>query len=381
MNAAQRQVAIDTDPSFGEGLRFALRHTKPAEFVDCALEIEDPRMLRLAGESIAKDPVLLAGADLTALKAQALWREALAIDRKCWQGPSDPAAAFHSILDRLLDSGEADPSLIERLSDTPVADLVTYPRRSKVWSRITGLAFDNLLAATAKGWLRQAANLGVPFVPEHDLQTAILANDECEPMLDALIPNRVGNAIRIVDALNRYDEQRFLRLVENSISRTTALASPDAAGIGRLVLEHRWGHAAAALVAQYRSGRLDVKPALRACYDMLGFWERLTLPLTPVSEWEKWEGFQELASELYPGGPDDGGLWERAGGDDADLPNKGDGRMRWRKAVRNIRNGKGPTRSALLAKMKKDFPNNGRIRHLAGDRVFGGGGRDDLQRR
>ena len=379
LNAAHRQVAIDTDPSFDEGLRSALRHAKPAEFVECALEIEDPRMPRLGGEAVAKDPGLLTGADLTALKAQAIWREALAIDRKCWQGPRDPAAAFHSILDRLLDNGEADPSLIERLSDTPVADLVTYPRRPKVWSRIADLAFDNLLAATAKGWLRQAANLGVPFVPEHDLQTAILANDDFEPTLDALIPNRVGSAIRIVDALNRYDEQRFLHLIEKSISRTTALASPDAEGIGRLVLEHQWERAAANLVARYRSGRFDLKPALRACYDMLGLWERLTLPLTPVSESEKWEGFQKLASELYPGGPDDDGLWERAGGDDADLPNRGDGRMRWRKAVRNIRNGKGPTRSALLAKMKEDFPNNERIRHLAADRVFGGGVRDDLQ--
>ena len=372
-DAARRQVEVDTDPSFVEGLRSALRHAKPADFVECALEIEDPRMPQLAGEAVAKDRGLLAEVDLTVIKAQAIWREALAIDRKCWQGPADPTATFHSILDRLLDGGETDPSLIERLSETPVADLGAYPRRPEVWPRIGDLALDNILAATASGWLRRAESGGVPFVPEHDLQIAIIENDELESTLDALIPKRVCTAVRIVTALDQYDEQRFLRLIENSISRTASLATPDAEGIGRLVLERRWEYMAAALVARYRNGRRDLKPALRACCDMLDFSERFFLGVTPVSEWEKWKVFETLVAELYPGGPDDYGLWERAGGKDADLSSKGAGRTRWQEAMRNVRNGRGPKASALLAAMMVDFPNNERIPHLAGDRVFGGG--------
>ena len=266
--------------------------------------------------------------------------------------------------------------LIERLSETPIADLGVYPRRPEVWSRIGKVALDNLLAATASGWLRQAKSNGFPFVPEDGLQTAILESGEIERTLDALIPNRIGTAIRIVAALDRYDEQRFLRLIENSMARTTSLAIPDAEGIGRLVQERRWEDVAAELAAQCKGGRRDLKPALRACYDMLEVWDRITLRLTRVSESEKWDAFEALAAELYPGGPDDQGLWERAGGDDADLSSGGDGRTRWRIAVRNIRNGKGSTPSALLAAMMEDFPNNERIPHLAGDRVFGGGAPD-----
>ena len=51
------------------------------------------------------------------------------------------------MLDRLLDDGEADLSLIGLLSNTPVADLVTYPRRPEVWPQIRGVAFNNLIAA------------------------------------------------------------------------------------------------------------------------------------------------------------------------------------------------------------------------------------------
>ena len=378
-NAARRQVTVDTEPSFLEGLRAALRRAKPAELVACALEIEDPRMPRLAGEAVAKDPELLAGLDLTPTTAQAIWREALAIEPESWQGPTDPAAAFHSILDRLLDGSQTDPMLLERLSDTPLADLGTYPRRPEIWSRIEDGARHKMLTRTGNGWLKNAAGADIPAAPEQDLQAAILEDDELEPTLDALIPNRVGTAVRTVAALSRYDQQRFLRLLSTLTSRTTSLATPDAESIGRLVLQRRWEDVAAYLLSQFKSGRRDLKPALRTSCDMFDWWDRLVYGLVPISEFEKWEAFQELAAELYPGGPGDDGLWERAGGDDADLSTGRNGRTRWRNALRKMRNGKGPTPSALLAKMKKDFPNNERIPHLASDSVFTETVADDLR--
>ena len=379
LDAARRQIAVDTDSEFIEGLQWALRHAKPAEFVDCALEIEDPRMPRLAGEAVAKHPRLLARVDLTAIKAQEIWREALTIDSESWRGPADPEASFRSILDRLLDGGDTDTSLIERLSDSPVGDLGTYPRRAELWSRIGGVARHNLLATTAKGWLGKADSVGVPLLPENDLQTAILADERLELTLDVLIPDRVGAAVRIVADLDRYDQQQFLRLLRKSTSRTGSMAILDAESIGRLVLERRWREVAADLVGQYRTGRWDLKPAVRACCDMLDFWDRFSLGVVAVSDREKWEALRELGTELYPSGPDDLELWERSGGDGADLSAGGDGRTRWRKAVRNIRNGRGPTASALLHAMMEDFPNNERIPYLAGDRIFGGGVPDGLR--
>ena len=377
LDAARLQVAVDTDSSFVEGLQAALRSAKPKELVKCALKIEDPRMPRLAGEVVARNPKLLVGLDLTLITAQAIWREALAIKPESWQGPTDPAAAFRLILDHFLDGSQTDPMLLEQLSDTPVADLANYPRRSEIWSRIGDGTCHNLLTATANGWLNKAASVGISCVPENDLQTAILDTEELERTLDALIPDRIGTALRIVTSLSRYDQQRFLQLLTILTSRTTSLPGPDAEGIGRLVMERQWEDIAAYLLRQFKSGRRDFKPALRACCYMLDFWERWILGLFPVSEHEKWETFQKLAAELYPSGPDEHALWERAGADNADLLINGEGRMRWRDAIRKMRNGKGPTPSVLLARMKEDFPNNERIPHLAGDPIFSGSAVDD----
>ena len=370
VDAARQQVAVDTDPTVLAGLRWALRNARAGDVVECGLKIDDPRMPQLAGEAVAVEPKLLVGVDISAPKAQAIWREALTINPKSWQGPADPEAGFHLILDHILDGGEADMSLIALLSASPLADLGTYPRRHEVWFRIRGVPFNNLVNATTNGWLREACRSEVPYVPEDTLQSAILESDELDRAVDALIPDRIGTIVGVVSALDGYDEQRFMGLIGNVILRTRALPTRDAEVIGQLLLEREWRQATEHLVERYRGGRRDLEPALRICRDFIGVWDRWFLGLTPVSESEKWRALESLASKLYPAGPNDQGLWERAGGDDADLSSTGSGRMRWRGGMRDMRQGRRPTPSALLAEMMEDFPHNQRLHYLAKDALF-----------
>ena len=371
-DAARRQVAVDTDPTILAGLRWALRNARAADVVDCGLKIDDPRMRQLAGEAVAVEPRLLVGVDISAPKAQAIWCDALTINPKSWQGPANPEAVFHLILDQVLDGGEANMSLIALLSDSPLADLGTYPRRHEVWLRIRGVPFNNLIAATTIGWLREACRSEVPYVPDDTLQSAILDSNEFDRAVDALIPDRIGTIVGAVSALDGYNEQRFMGLIGNVTLRTRVLPTRDAEAIGQLLLKRDWRKAAAHLVERYRAGRRDLKPALRMCRDIIGVWDRWILGLTPVSESEKWRALESLAANLYPSGPNDQGLWERAGGDDADLSLTGSGRMRWRGGIRDMRRGKRPAPSALLAEMMEDFPQNQRLHYLAKDALFHG---------
>ena len=229
---------------------------------------------------------------------------------------------------------------------------------------------DNLLAATAKGWLGRAADGRVPSRPEDELQSAILATEKLEPVLNGLIPDSLCTVVRIVSALDRYGENRFTCLIHDVIACSPSLSVADAEGIGRLMLSRQWKATAESMVDEYRSGRRDLKPTLRACCDMLGFWTRMSLDLTPLSEGEKWEALEDLATELYPGGPNEQGVWERAGGNDADLLLHENGRMQWRQALRNVRTGAGVRPIDILSSMNADFPNNERILHLSDDPVF-----------
>lgn len=371
LDAVRRQIEVDIEPSFVDGLRLALRQAKPVEMVECALKIDDQRITLFAGEAVAKNPKLLSKVDLTRADAQAVWREALVIDPGAWQGPADPKAAFHAILDSVLDGRSVDSSLIDRLSHSPVADLGSYPRHSEIWSRVSALARDNFLAETAEGWLRCAESKGILFKPDQELQSAILATDRLETTLGTLTSRRIGAAIRIVAALEQYDEHRFTRLLQRMIASNDSLPFLDSEGVGRLVMERRWDTVANDLLDRYRSGRRDLEPALRACHSMFGTWTQLLMGLTPLSEVKKWEAFEELAAELYPPGPDHDDLWQRAGGKDADLKRRGNGRNRWRQALRKIRRGKGPYPIVLLKRMQEDYPNNEHVLYLADNHVFG----------
>lgn len=201
-----------------------------------------------------------------------------------------------------------------------------------------------------------------------------------QDLLIVLMRGRVGVGVRVVSMLDEYRESEFLGLLERRLADRTAMIGSDAESIGGLVLMRRWGMVAAELVGRYRAGRRDLKPALRVCHDMLRSWDRFRLGLLPISEDERWSLFEEVAVELYPGGPDDQELWARAGGDDGELVGREDGRTRWRKAIRAMRRGRGPGPGRVLAVMMEDFPNNQRVAHLAGDgglseRVGGSGQR------
>src|SRR5574337_161690 len=82
-----------------------------------------------------------------------------------------------------------------------------------------------------------------------------------------------------------------------------------------------------------------VRPALRTCISLVGFFDRFLYGLSHVTSSEKWDALVELAAELYPTGPNHDGLWERAGGRDSDLGWGGNGRSRWRDALGRIRRG------------------------------------------
>lgn len=76
----------------------------------------------------------------------------------------------------------------------------------------------------------------------------------------------------------------------------------------------------------------------------------------------------ELGAQLYPRGPEEHGLWARAGGDESRLQLSGPGFARWwRAAVLLDQGGGGAAISlrSLVAVMLADYPNNDALRRLS----------------
>jgi hypothetical protein len=323
--------------------------------------------MHIAAEEVARKPQLLKEVDFVAAPAQAIWTRAIATNAEAWRGPADPQHSFAVIIQNVLDGGPANEELIAALATTPVADLSGYPRCAELWPLVADPTRAALLRATAAGWLERASSGDVACAPDAQLQSALLADDHLNRTLRALASTGTGTAVRIISALPNYDESRFLGWLGDWYATQRPMMAHDADTVGRLILDRQWRRAVDQLIQFMRNGRNDVKPALRVCHDLISIFTRWSLGLSSVSYQEKWTVLEDLAVDLYPTGPDDNELWDRAGGQNADLQSYGRGRSRWRDAIGQMRRGKGPRPDRLLDEMIRDFPSSDQVRHLAND--------------
>jgi hypothetical protein len=298
-----------------------------------------------------------------------LWGRSIDLNAGAWQGPSAPQHALEVVLDGALSGALGDRALIVGLGKSPLADLTGYARRAEVWSKI-GDAAGAYLAATAVGWIRRSVEGPVPYAPDPELQKAVLSAAGLDPALRDLAQRDVSRLVNFVAALQQFDEEKLTSLLRAVGARGRDLSLFEATAVGQVLLDRRWDRALEVLVDLARTGRRDVQPALSICYSMIGLWTRWALGIGPLSRDEKWQVLAEVVSELYPSGPDQEQLWDRAGGKSADLTHGGSGSARWRIALAQIRKGKGPRVRDLLDEVQKDFPQNSQIRHLASDYEF-----------
>lgn len=368
-DAIKRQLSVDPDPGNRDGVRFALRYAAPAQLVALALEIDDPHVLSMASEEASRIPHLLKDIDFSVLAAQEIWAGALSFNADAWRGPIDPKQSFLIVLQNLLDGKTVSMKLIAALSVTPVADLHSFSQRAQVWPLLAESARINLLKATASGWLEHSSAGDVPYAPDSQLETAILTSVHLDDALRTAL-NDVESIVRLISALPGFGESRFLRWLADWAFTRRSMTVTQAEMLGRVIRDRRWQRAVDQLIQLVRSDRDDLKPILRICRDMVGIFTQWSLGLSIVSREEKWSLFEELAADLYPGGPDENELWDRAGGKNADLRSSGSGRSRWRDAIAQMRRGKGPSLTELFREMKYDFPLNDKIHRLANDFDF-----------
>lgn len=353
-----------------DSMRLALSNARPEDLLVIADEVNDERVLLIASTTVAKTPSLLATADMTSATNRKIWTLALKENPESWRGPADPRRDFDKILIELMD-GENPPSeLLERLSETPLADLSSFSKRKELWPLVNGGTRTHLLRATADKWFEQAEHGQIETVIEAELQEKILGDMRLDQVLARLTRGQVGDGLRLIAALPGFDRSRYRSWVVNAIRSTNPIAMHDAEVIGQTASAHGQRDLVDDIISHYRAGRADLEPALRHSMDLIGFLDRWLLGLSPLTDAEKWNSFVQLATDLYPSGPDHLSLWDRAGGRNSDLVHYGAGLWRWQDAVKQMKNGKPPRVGHLIREMRKDYPNNQNLRHLAEDALF-----------
>lgn len=361
--AIKRQIALDTDLTNAIGVKLALRFASPSEKLESACELHDPRVVDLAAEALVAEPWVFQAARCSDIGEQMVWEAMLRRSGTTWGAPRDPIAARDTVLENFISRRECYKPLVGALASTPLADLCDFAERERLW--ITPSVGPLYLEATAQGWLKRAYEESVPFAPDQRLSGAILANDQADKTLAPLISD-ITKGIRIVEAIQGFDETRFVSWLRLIIAKSAQLSIGAAEAIGRLVRAKKWQRAVNELISGYHK-RPDLKPALRNCSSMIGFFTKWSLDLSTPTADEKWDSLVTVAAELYSNGPDHHELWARAGGKNADLPRHGNGRSRWKTVLEQVRLGHDPSPSRLLQEMTRDYAGNEELAILARD--------------
>jgi len=364
---AQSAVEPGNDP---KAMRLALRKAKPMELLNYVSEVSDERVLRIAGETVAKKPSLLANRDMSSPANRRIWAAALEVNPESWRGPTDPRLSFEQILIEQIEGHSHPGKLLELLSATPLADLSLFARRRELWTHVHGDVQKRLLDATTDKWFEHAGEDSFDPSVEPEMERRILQDSRLDQLLNKLSAGRIVAGLRVIAALPKLGHGRTRDWIMTAVRSTPSLSLRDADLVGQSIAARGRRDVVDGLLFIYRSGRDDIKPALRHCLEFIGIWERLWLGIAPVTDTEKWESFIQLAAELYPSGPDYNSLWERAGGRDSDLIHHGSGTTRWRDALSQLQKGKPPQVGQLVREMRNDFGGNSKLRLLADDPLF-----------
>ena len=170
----------------------AIRHIlglmEPKELVSASLVVDNPIATSAAAAAVVSEPTILEGHSIGVPRLQAIWAEALKSDSGVWQIRHNIQDLRGDVFDCVL-AGTLNSELIKCLSSSPLANVLDYPRRGKVWSMLPDTCRAEFLHSTAKAWVRSLPNRlseAAYIAPEQELALALAAPIMCEHMKGAL---------------------------------------------------------------------------------------------------------------------------------------------------------------------------------------------------
>jgi hypothetical protein len=385
-DAVRRQLAVDRSPTNVRGIERLSARLREEEVVSAGLSTGDARVVAQAGKAVAVKPTLLATFDATLAAWRDVWLAAIDAGMDPIAHLVDSDSAVRAVLDAAL-AGDAVPDrLLVALGTTRSGNILTYPKRAAVWSRFSGNARDTFLRTTADAWLTALRNAPTSEddasvgILEPELKTAVLASRQTTKILTARDSGDTEFAIRLFKSFSELRETKLVEWLSALLASGERLEEATAQALGNLVSQRDWGNAAAH-IAERVGMRPDFRPALPLIMPTLPRWRRIEMWIagllgssSSLAEDEPWEALMDLGADLYPWGPGEHSVWERAGGDFASLVQMKTGRESWRAAIVLLRRGgggSGITPAKLLRAMHSDFPKNSRISVLQQVPTFG----------
>lgn len=328
--------------------------------IGAALEVDDDRLADRAAQLVASRPSLLSHPDIGDVRVRAIWEAIIASGGDPWTIVS-PTEAVNPILELVLSAEPVGELIVESLANSSAADIGFFGDRAAIWDVLQPRPREAMLAATAHGVGRRL--VAGDQIPEQQLADAILKHE----VLGSIARDDADQAVLLLERLPDATAQHVVTVVDRATFDTRGSKR-----LGAVIRERRWKRAAEH-VADKASSRPDLLAAAQEVQVLFSLVERLrrfagvshAIKVIPTGdEWH--DALYDLVCRLVPSGPTAEGIWERAGGQAADIPEAPTPRRQWGLALEAVQTGRSgsPSLHALIDVLHADYPNNADLNAL-----------------
>lgn len=354
VEALQEQLAFQPDPLLG--LSIMVDRISGDDLIKATVRIADPRLSSLVAIRTSKEPNLMATLDLGVPAWRTLWELHIGHGGDPWPTCVDQYLQAKKYLAG-INANNYRSGLISQLAEDFAPVALDLEERPNLWGRLDTSDARVLAGVVARLLLLRSHNADDLAIPEPYLRDQI----NLHTPHNHLSPAQVRYLI-IWDSL--ITEPQAINLV-----RCVRDWSKGSQSLGKLVQERQWSKLAREIASEYRNSKLEALPALHACYELLGFFDKLVIPRPSeaasiaIDTNEIIAGVAEVGSDIAHDRLE--GLWRRAGGRAASLPNSVNAADQWLRASNQAASGGLPEGlKALVRVLLEDFPNNERLKLL-----------------
>lgn len=357
-----QQLAVDKDENSTDGFEYIASYFPPLDFIGETVHLNDERLWSISGRMLSKTN-FINRLNISDYGWHKIICNALLQGTPIEDLFQYPEFFVYNTLDALLQGHEVPEEVWPIIIKNQLTDIYDYQQRKRAWTVIPQDLRKDFLQATVSTHLK----LEVSASLETELQNYL----DGTSFLQEYFNQNKRNLSAILRLFSKVDVKNQILLANFIYGYNEQLPQLDAISLGKIVHRKNWERCAEHIYEKSKYNA-SYRISLQECYSLLGLLSRFSLSLSgwlsnvAISENEWWESLHKVACNLFPKGPNDNGLWEKADGKASELHHDTTGEDAWRKALTKLRKGncKNITISTLLKAMKDKYNTNQELNSL-----------------
>lgn len=373
-------IAFDLQYSFkgdpNPGLAWLSHQYSAEEVVTEAISRSESELIKLAAQKTVESPESLNLIDIYQPESRQLWSMHINNGGEVFPTSLRRKEVEHTLLNVLI-SGEDTFDLIQPMAKYLTLPILEHENRNLLWSKLTISERDKLLPEVACEFINLIEGGRETPLPEPEVFNAI-AKKLCQSRPSTKV------ICTVLDWAGFANEQNIIEWIKPFSANDWIVSGTS---IGQAALRNNWGLLAKEL-EQISKIQPEAKPAADVCaslippppilpslldtslfFSMFNFGHTKPKQLVESHEFQLQVSNQianqvsDIGAILRPEGPEF--VWERIGGNIAQLHSNGTGRDKWQHAARQAASG--AVRGGLLAlicELLNEFPENSKLKEL-----------------